>query len=87
MNIHELVELQRSSFQALQPSPVDERLDQLEMLKNAILQREDEICAALESDLGKCAGEAYMTEIGLVLSEINYAMKHLKKWARPRRVQ
>ena len=87
MNIHELVELQRSSFQALQPSPVEERLDQLEMLKNAILQREDEICAALESDLGKCAGEAYMTEIGLVLSEINYAMKHLKKWARPRRVK
>ena len=87
MNIHELVAFQRSAFMAQHPSPVESRLEQLETLKNAILERENEICAALESDLGKCPGEAYMAEIGMVLSEITSAMKHLKKWARPKRVK
>ncbi len=87
MNIHELVQLQRKAFQALRPAPVEERLEQLEALKAAIEQREGEICAALESDLGKCAGEAYMTEIGQVLSEISFALGHLKGWARPKRVR
>lgn len=87
MTIHELVEMQRRSFEIYHPYDVDVRLDALERLRRAIERRERKICAALESDLGKSPGEAYMTEIGMVLSEISCAEKHLGKWARPKRVR
>ena len=85
MTIHELVELQREAAYAFMPRPVDERLDQLDLLRAAIRQREDAISEALKKDLGKSREEAYMTEIGIVQSEISYIMRHLAKWARPKR--
>ena len=86
MTIHELVDLQRRAFYAVNPRSVEERLDQLDVLRAAVTQREDMICAALRMDLGKSHEEAYMTEIGMVLSEISYIMRHLARWARPKRV-
>lgn len=85
-SIHDLVALQREAFFQQNPWPVEDRLDALDRLYDAIERREDAICAALEQDLGKCPGEAYMTEISMVLSEISCARKHLKRWAAPRRV-
>ena len=86
MTIHELVDLQRRAFYAVNPRPIEERLDQLDVLRAAITQREDMICTALRMDLGKSHEEAYMTEIGMVLSEISYIMRHLSCWAKPKRV-
>lgn len=86
MTIHELVQLQRSAFEHHHPYSVHQRIAWLEDLRASILAREHEIMAALENDLGKCAGEAYMTEIGIVLSEISCAVSHLKRWAAPKRV-
>lgn len=86
MTIHELVSLQREAFYAVHPRPVEERLDQLDRLRATIAQWEDPICTALRMDLGKSHEEAYMTEIGMVLSEISYMMRHLGRWARPKRV-
>ena len=71
MTIHELVELQRRTFYAVNPRPIGSRLDQLERLYKTIVQWEDRICLALQMDLGKSHEEAYMTEIGMVLSEIS----------------
>lgn len=87
MTIPELVALQRQAFMLNHPYTVDERLEALELLREGILRREQEICQALEQDLGKSPGEAYMTEIGMVLSELSYAIRHLRKWAAPRRVK
>ena len=87
MTIHELVDLQRRTFYAVKPRPLEERLDQLDILRAAILQRQDLICDALQADLGKSPEEAYMTEIGMVLSEITYIMRHLGGWMKPRRVK
>ena len=87
MTIHELVCMQRDAFYAAHPMPVEKRIAMLEGLRDRILAREGEICQALQYDLGKCPGEAYMTEIGMVLSEISCAVKHLKSWAKPQRVK
>lgn len=86
MTIHDLVLLQRRAFLSGPLLSVNERLDMLDGLREAILNRENAIYAALEQDLGKCAGEAYMTEIGMVLSEIRFAMHHLRRWAASKRV-
>ena len=86
MTIHELVELQRMALLAAGTRHVEERIDQLDTLHATIRQRENLICDALQADLGKRPEEAYMTEIGMVLSEISFIINHLKRWARPKRV-
>ncbi len=87
MTIHELVNMQRQAFWMRRAQSVETRLDQLELLRETIAGREEAICAALYQDLGKSPGEAYMTEIGMVLSEISYISRHLERWAQPRRVR
>lgn len=87
MTIHDLVEMQRAAHRINHPYSVDDRIEMLEVLRSAILDREQAICAALESDLGKSPGEAYMAEIGIVLSEISCAVAHLRRWAAPKRVR
>lgn len=61
------------------------RLQQLTLLKNALLEYEDALQAALYTDLKKNAEETWVTEIGFVLSELNYAIKHLRRWMQPER--
>ncbi len=59
------------------------RITALKKLKQKIREYEQEIAIALYDDLGKSEFESYMTEIGIVYSEIEYAIKHLKAWSRP----
>lgn len=87
MTIHELVVLQRNAFSKSHPIPVDERIIALERLQEAIQKREREISIALQQDLGKGRAESYMTEIGMVLSELSHAIAHLNRWASPKRVK
>ena len=87
MTINELVALQRQAFLSGGSLPVDARIDQMEMLRKAILKWETPICQALSSDLGKTHEEAYMTEVGMVLSEISFIMRSLGKWAAAKRVK
>ncbi len=58
----------------------------LATLKAAIKEHEDKILEALREDLGKHPFEAYASEIGFVYAEINHAIRHLKKWMKPKRV-
>lgn len=61
------------------------RKQQLEKLKQAILKHEESLYTALYTDLKKSREEAYVTELGLVLTELRVMIKHMGKWARPRR--
>lgn len=56
------------------------RLDNLKKLRQMIILNQDEIIEALKLDLNKSNYEAYMTEVGFILQEISYAIKHLKTW-------
>ena len=53
MTIPELVALQRQAFMLNHPYSVEERVEALELLREGILRREQEIYQALEQDLGK----------------------------------
>ena len=63
------------------------RRTQLTLLKNAILQYEKELHAALYSDLKKSEEECWVTETGFLIAEINHTLKHLKSWMKPERVK
>jgi len=82
--IPEILKEQRAFFATGTTKPVEFRLEQLNRLKTAILSRQEAIVDAAKSDLGRPEYEGYF-EIG-VLMELNYILKHLKSWVKPRRV-
>ncbi len=84
--IDQLFNKQKAFFQSGETFPVSFRLEALKKLKACIIRREDEIIAALKTDLGKSDFESYMCEIGMVLSELSYLIKHTKKLAGKHRV-
>lgn len=62
------------------------RIDQLKKLKLAILKNETDLYDALWHDLHKSKEETFLTEISIVLNEIDYHIRNLKKWSKPKRV-
>ena len=85
-DISSLVARQHTFFASGKTLPVAFRIEALDRLKAALLARESEINAALKADLNKSASESYMCEIGMTLAEITYVRKHVRRWARRRRV-
>ena len=83
----QLIEEQRKHFATGKTKSLDYRVDQLKKLRQAILERENSIVTALNQDLRKPELDSYITEIRVSIQEIDYALKHLKKWAKPRRVK
>lgn len=82
--IQELIQQQRAFFHTGKTKAVEFRIQQLQLLKQAIINHQDAILQAAKKDLGRPEFEAYF-EIA-TLSEINLALKHLKSWTKPRRV-
>lgn len=80
------VEHMRRYFATGSTLPVEARRQALMRLKATLKRNEDRILCALREDLGKSSFEAYATELGLVYEEIGFCCKHMKSWARPRRV-
>ena len=82
-SIHSIVEKQRNFFNTHTTLDINWRIDQLIRLKIAVQTYEKDIMQALHEDLGRCETEAYLTDIGPLILEINEAIAHTKKWAKP----
>ncbi|MDO6692291.1 aldehyde dehydrogenase family protein [Aliiglaciecola sp. 3_MG-2023] len=61
------------------------RVEQLKQLELLIHEKQGVLLEALAADLGKCKTEAWISELGFVLSDIKHTLKHLKKWMKPRK--
>ena len=86
-SIDNIVAQQREYFLTNETKSIEFRLKQLKKLKQTIEIYVGDIYDALWKDLHKCKEEAFLTEISIVLNEINDHIKHLKKWARPKKVK
>jgi aldehyde dehydrogenase (NAD+) len=84
--IESIVAAQRIFFKSHTTKTLNFRIDHLKKFKSAILKFESKITEALWQDLHKSEEEAYLTEISIVLGEINNHLKHLKCWVKSRRV-
>ena len=87
MDIHEIVESEKHFFRTGVTRGVDFRIDMLKKFRKAIIENDELISAALKADLNKQPFESYMCETGLLLKEINFHIKRLKKWSKTRRVK
>lgn len=78
---------QRAFFRTDATRDIAFRKRQLRTLKHLLVRNEADILAALKQDLGRPPTEAYTSEIGIVVTEIDTALKRLDRWARPKRVR
>ena len=86
MSPAECLAAQREFFESGATKDYHFRMNALSRLEKSILARENEISQALKADLNKSPFESYMSETGMVLSEISYAKRHLKGWMKKKRV-
>lgn len=77
----QIYQKQKEYFRSGVTLDVSWRSKQLQALYDLIVQKEKDITDALYKDLGKSAEESYMSEIGMVLSEITHMKKHLKRYS------
>lgn len=87
MKYLEILDKQKMFFIQNKTKEYNLRLHFLIKLKNEIIKYLPDIYKALYQDLGKSEHECYLTEISLVLSELNYIIKNLKKWMKPKKVK
>ncbi len=80
--IENIINKQRKFFTSQKTKNVNFRIESLKKLRDVIKLRENDICKALELDLGKSCTESYMAEIGMVLEDLRYVIKHTKKWSK-----
>jgi aldehyde dehydrogenase (NAD+) len=85
-DIAEIIENQRKYFNTGETLDIAFRKSSLAKLKNAVMDMQAEILQALNDDLGKCECEGYMTEVGMVLNELSYMQKNIKRFAKIRKV-
>ena len=85
-NRNPLVLSQRQFFDNGGTRSLQSRHQVLQNLKKVIQIEENAIDEALKKDLGKSSNETFLSEVGLVLTEIDYFKRHLKQLAKPKRV-
>jgi len=82
----EIFKAQKAFFNDQKTKGYSFRKGQLEKLKSIIKANEEAIMDALAKDFGKPPFESYVTEIGFLYDEINFTLKHLRSWMKPKKV-
>lgn len=78
---------QQTFFKSQTTKKVAYRQSLLKKLKSEIRSREQDILHAIKADFQKSEFESFISEIGLVYSELDLAIKNLKKWSKPQRIK
>jgi aldehyde dehydrogenase (NAD+) len=81
--IRDIVATQRKFFRTGETLPIKWRIKQLKRLKEAVLAHQDELIGALCEDLGRSEMEAYLCDIGPIITEVNEMITGLRRWSRP----
>ncbi|ACK68635.1 Aldehyde Dehydrogenase [Gloeothece citriformis PCC 7424] len=84
--IKDLIGQQRDYLATGNSKKIEFRINQLKKLKQAVIDHKQAVIDALKADLNKPEFEAYFEIIG-VNEEIDYAIKNLKSWVKPKSVK
>lgn len=82
-----ILETQRTYFKTRATRDVGMLKKLLTKLRSEILAKEDAIYEAVYKDLRKSKFEAYFSEIGVVVSEIDSTLKHIDSWSKPKKIR
>lgn len=87
MEAKKILELQKAYFQSHATRDVGVLKSLLIKLRAEILDKENDIYEALYKDFKKSKFEAYLGEIGIVITEIEATLKHINSWSKPKKVR
>ena len=76
----------RQTFASGKTKPLAWRREQLGRLRALFTENTEALTEALAHDLGKPVVEAYISDIAIVVAEIDLVVKNLAKWTRPEKV-
>jgi aldehyde dehydrogenase (NAD+) len=76
----------RRTFRSGRTRPLDWRIEQLHALERLLKEREADLVQAIQTDLGRNPTDAWLADLASTTAESVYARKHLRKWAKPKRV-
>ncbi|KAB2085483.1 hypothetical protein ES319_A05G401100v1 [Gossypium barbadense] len=82
-----LVNELRKTFNSGKTKSYEWRISQLESISKMIDEKEKEIVEALQKDLSKPELEAFLSEILMARSSCKLALKELKQWMMPQKVE
>lgn len=86
-SIQKIFEAQTENRWHMSQTTVKERINMLLSLKAEVEAKREEIKAAIYADFKKPYAESELTEIHTVIDEINFIVKKLSKWMKPRKVK
>lgn len=86
VDLQNIFSLQTNNRWNISKSSASDRIKKLKLLKEEILKRREDIKLALFNDFKKPYAETELTEIHSSLDEINFAVKHLNSWMKPKKV-
>jgi aldehyde dehydrogenase (NAD+) len=81
------VDRMRRTFREGRTRDISWRLRQLDGLLTMLAAEEKAIAEALADDLGRSAGESWLTDIAGIAMEARHTKKHLRKWMRDEHVR
>ena len=85
-NLQQVLDTQRSAFNRNPCPDFDERRHRILALKKNLLKNKQTFLEALDSDFGgRSRNESLLAEFMPILANIDYTLKHLKRWMRPSR--
>ncbi len=84
--IEEKIRRMETYFQSNRTLDRKHRIASLKRLKKALKAHEEEVFTAMKQELGRSEIDSFLTDIGMVYDEINYVIKHLKGWMRPKKM-
>jgi aldehyde dehydrogenase (NAD+) len=82
-----ILKRQRDFFQTGRTKDVSFRIEALTSLGDMIRSHETDIMTALKQDLNKSDFDSYISEMGILLEEIRFTLKHIRDWTQPRKVK
>ncbi|ARN77102.1 aldehyde dehydrogenase [Nonlabens spongiae] len=87
MSPEQIHEKQKAFFETRATFNIDYRINALKKLQKTIKASERDIFDALKKDLGKSNYESFLTEVYVILNELDKYIKNTKSYAKPNRVR
>ena len=87
MEVQAIIQRQKDFFKSGKTKDVNFRITCLKRLRKELVKREKDIAKAMYDDFRKPEFETVMTETGIVLNELNLAIRKVKCWAKSQYVR
>ncbi len=84
--IQTIFDKQKQFFKSGKTKELAFKKQSLQQLKQAVLDFKEEIYVALDLDLGKSKDFVDLSEIGEVVTEVDFALAHIDEWVVPEKV-